>query len=352
MHPGDRLVVRDDQAAGTYTVKSGDTLSHIARATGVDVDTLALANGITNPNLIHVGQMIKTNVYKVAKNDTLTTIAQKYHTTVDALAKANDIQNKNLIIVGDVLFIPGANTTATPTPESATSSFKVEAGDTEWKIANVLKDLTKEDDTVNDLLADMSEPSGKPGKLAIGDVVTVNNVDQATLDQALATVRQPKPAPAPAPAPAPKMEAQPETPPPLPTAGDTEATKQYAYYFLTHVAGYTHEQAAGILANMQAESGFSSARQEGKPVDFIATEPTEGVGFGLAQWTTAGRQEHLKAFAEEKGKPVNDPEVQLEFFVEEIQGSYPDTEAELRSATTPDQEQSTAAVVARHLKPW
>ena len=43
----------------TYTVKSGDTLSEIAAAWGVSVDDLASYNGIKNPDVINVGQVIK-----------------------------------------------------------------------------------------------------------------------------------------------------------------------------------------------------------------------------------------------------------------------------------------------------
>lgn len=42
----------------SYTVVRGDTLSKIARDNGVDLDTLIKHNGITNPDLIHVGQVI------------------------------------------------------------------------------------------------------------------------------------------------------------------------------------------------------------------------------------------------------------------------------------------------------
>lgn len=43
---------------GSYTVKPGDTLSKIARATGVSVDQLKAANGISNES-IRVGQVLK-----------------------------------------------------------------------------------------------------------------------------------------------------------------------------------------------------------------------------------------------------------------------------------------------------
>lgn len=43
----------------TYTVRSGDTLSEIAAAWGVSVSDLAAYNGISNPDVINVGQVIK-----------------------------------------------------------------------------------------------------------------------------------------------------------------------------------------------------------------------------------------------------------------------------------------------------
>ena len=43
----------------TYTVKPGDTLSKIARATGVDENTIKRLNNISNPNRILVGQTLK-----------------------------------------------------------------------------------------------------------------------------------------------------------------------------------------------------------------------------------------------------------------------------------------------------
>ena len=46
--------------------------------------------------------------YTVAKGDTLSGIAAQYGTTVDTLVELNGIQNPNLIMVGQVLKLPGA----------------------------------------------------------------------------------------------------------------------------------------------------------------------------------------------------------------------------------------------------
>src|SRR5215468_1163757 len=45
--------------AATYTVQSGDNLFRIALRFGVTTSALASFNGIVNPNLIFVGQVIK-----------------------------------------------------------------------------------------------------------------------------------------------------------------------------------------------------------------------------------------------------------------------------------------------------
>ena len=42
-----------------YTVQKGDTLSEIAKKYGTTYQDIAKANGISNPNLIHVGQQLK-----------------------------------------------------------------------------------------------------------------------------------------------------------------------------------------------------------------------------------------------------------------------------------------------------
>ncbi len=46
-------------APRTYRIKAGDTLSGIAAAFGTTVKKIAVLNGITNPSLIRVGQVIK-----------------------------------------------------------------------------------------------------------------------------------------------------------------------------------------------------------------------------------------------------------------------------------------------------
>lgn len=108
----------------TYTVKSGDTLSKIARQFNTTVAKIAQANKIQNVNFIRVGQklLIPGNVaaapkpapakpaqnartYTVKSGDTLSKIAGQFNTTVSRIASANNIKNVNFIRVGQVLKI-------------------------------------------------------------------------------------------------------------------------------------------------------------------------------------------------------------------------------------------------------
>lgn len=89
-------------SGGTYTVRSGDTLSEIAAAWGVSVSDLAEYNGISDPNKINVGQVIK----KPAAG-TSTPPASTGNTIVrDGQIHANNFSGAGIEIDG----IRGANT--------------------------------------------------------------------------------------------------------------------------------------------------------------------------------------------------------------------------------------------------
>ena len=99
-----------------YTVRRGDTLSKIANRYGITVNEIVLLNNIKDPNLIYVGQQLRIpldnsinqmqNVYyRVQRGDRLWRIAKRYRTTVSNIARLNGIRNPNLIFVGQILGI-------------------------------------------------------------------------------------------------------------------------------------------------------------------------------------------------------------------------------------------------------
>lgn len=120
-------------STGTYTVKSGDTLSGIAAAYGTDYQTLASLNGISNPSYLYVGQVIKINgttsnssnnasTYYVKSGDNLSSIANKFGTTWSKLASLNGISNPNYLYVGQAIKVSGSSSNG--------SSYTVKYGDT------------------------------------------------------------------------------------------------------------------------------------------------------------------------------------------------------------------------------
>lgn len=123
-------------AAHVITVSSGDTLFQIAETYGTTIEALVQANGISDPNLIYVGQELqipgteddapptavepsRDRIVTVSSGDTLSRIAEAHGTTVEALVQANGISDPNLIYVGQQLSIPTAETPMTSVEPSA-----------------------------------------------------------------------------------------------------------------------------------------------------------------------------------------------------------------------------------------
>ena len=142
----DKPVIKDPEpivetintSVSTYTVHNGDTLSEIAVMFGTTVDAICNLNGISNPNLIYVGQVLKikgtpqqNNImqYTVQYGDTLSEIASRYGTTVAALCSINGISNPNMIYVGQVIKINGS------APANTAAYYTVQYGDTLGEIA-------------------------------------------------------------------------------------------------------------------------------------------------------------------------------------------------------------------------
>lgn len=74
--------------------------------------------------------------------------------------------------------------------------------------------------------------------------------------------------------------------------------------------GMNAVQAAAVMGNMQAESGFRSDAQE-----------SGGDGYGLVQWSF-GRRDNLEAYASQKGVSVSDLNLQIEFLLKEYEETY------------------------------
>lgn len=146
----------------SYVVNPGDTLTAIALRHGVSVDEIVAANGLSNPNMIYVGQVLVIprldssgeQVHTVRAGESLSLIARRYGVTVDQIAAVNTLPDINSLQVGQVLVLPGTGTVVTP-PQAEAVAYTIRRGDSLYRISLIFGI------TVDDLLAanDLASPN-------------------------------------------------------------------------------------------------------------------------------------------------------------------------------------------------
>lgn len=100
---------KEEKSGSYYYVKSGDTLSSIAKKFGLTLTEIAKLNPqIKNLNVIHVGDKIVVEVikieYTVRKGDTLSQIARSHGMTLKDILELNpQIKDANKISVGQTI---------------------------------------------------------------------------------------------------------------------------------------------------------------------------------------------------------------------------------------------------------
>ncbi len=117
--------------------------------------------------------------------------------------------------------------------------------------------------------------------------------------------------------------------PPVPEA----SVEQQVYDWATG-QGLSAAGTAGIMGNLQAESGMDPGIVEGGSHDLADLLPGVREGIGLLQWSYT-RRENLLAYAESVGKPWQDVATQLDFMRGEIAAGYEAMWAGLQLASDP-----------------
>jgi LysM repeat protein len=117
-----------------HYVTWGESLSGIASQYGVSMAAIMQANGITNPNMIYIGQPLVipggsggyggppggqagvacASYHTVMVGDTLSGIAWQYNTTIPQLLQANSLYNKDVLYVGQRICIAGGGYAPAP----------------------------------------------------------------------------------------------------------------------------------------------------------------------------------------------------------------------------------------------
>ena len=143
IYPGQTLVISQSGGSGgggsgqTYVVKPGDSLWKISTQFGVSVSALQAANGLSGSHL-SVGQRLMipgsgssaTSTYTVKSGDTLSAIAKRFGTTVVQIQQLNGL-NSTLIYPGQVLRIKGSGG-SNPTPPPSSSGQAVYLHQVKW----------------------------------------------------------------------------------------------------------------------------------------------------------------------------------------------------------------------------
>lgn len=169
------------QAAVKHKVKSGETLTLIAKKHNTSISKVRKANGMKKGAVLQSGKVltIPTNAtnnayftysayskYSVKKGDTLTALARKNHTSVSKLRRANGMKKGETLKIGKTLKVPHVKTTqkiVKNTKRSSSKSFTA-------SIANL--------DTID---LNKQKAVKKKGTFAISDIFT--RVDKKELDK-------------------------------------------------------------------------------------------------------------------------------------------------------------------------
>jgi LysM repeat protein len=133
--------------------------------------------------------------------------------------------------------------------------------------------------------------------------------------------------------------------------GDDNMTNEQIWNFFKS-KGLNNYGCAGLMGNLQAESGLNSCNMENSYERKLGfTDETyvqaidngaytkeqfiyDQVGFGAAQWTWWSRKKALYEYAKSKGVSIGDLTMQLEFLYQELSTSYKSVLSTLKNATS------------------
>jgi LysM repeat protein len=124
--PGIPITATELQTPAIHTVEPGDTLSVLGQEYGVSAQLIAAANDLADADVISQGEQLfiptpdghlpaeapMAAVYVVVPGDSMSTIAPQFGLSVETLMSFNDISNPDLIHVGEVIKIPKSGLTA------------------------------------------------------------------------------------------------------------------------------------------------------------------------------------------------------------------------------------------------
>jgi len=201
--------------ATTHVVQRGDSLWTIAKKNGISTGELASANNISANATLQIGQKLLvpskgiasseaaasgatggTTGYMVKSGDTLSSIAKRHGTTIGAIRSANNLRS-DIVRVGQELRIPDGSSSPAPvssspsvaatTPATGATSHVVKMGDTLGAISRRYKVSVADIARANNIT--------DPTRIRIGQELVIPSPGSTSPATAAASTMQPAPAP-------------------------------------------------------------------------------------------------------------------------------------------------------------
>ncbi len=150
-------------SAGRYTVQPGDTLIAIGNRTGAGLETLARANNLTAPYVLHPGDVLTVpagRYHDVAAGQTGIAIARAYGVPWRSIVEANGLVEPYNLRAGQKLRIPGDAVSLTaPSMEERAAAFRIDIDD----VVSGSEPARQAGDTVQPSLPGVSSPAHLDG---------------------------------------------------------------------------------------------------------------------------------------------------------------------------------------------
>lgn len=343
VHPGDMVHIAPDVSGGEYVIQPGDNLSAISKLTGVPTAALQQANGIANPDKIKAGELliipqanqsdVGISTDRIRAGESLTVVAKRLGVPLPELITMNPQFSANgrdisLVYPGEEIIIKADSPRQTVTEH-------VDAGET-------LNQLAEKYGVSLDSIRALNPQIVNPHLILAGSDLLITSperpVEAPELSVAASVAEVVTP---------PSVEIA--AVPPRPELTDVEGLKVFLWHGLTVEKGMNPVMAAGLMGNIQAEANFAPGRIQGRPVEVVGDHPRPNVGFGICQWTSPGRQQGLIAMANERKVSPNDPQLQIDYLMVELEGPYLEAYAALQAAKTP--EEASDIVMTQFEKP-
>ncbi len=207
--PSGFALAQQPEGQVTHTIAEGENLYRIALHYGLTVDQLAAANGITDPTLVYVGQVLVIPVpigggaesvtlpaeqqpavenvevtstkHIVQQGETLASIGRLYNVEWTTIASVNGITDPNSIFVGQELVISGA---AAPAEVNPVESTPVETTPVESSAASQTTHTVKANEGLGSIARSygvswqaIAQANGitDPNTIYVGQVLTIPN---------------------------------------------------------------------------------------------------------------------------------------------------------------------------------